>query len=80
MWLPVKIKPLTSESKHAALDANEKEKFGDLLDRVSAIKDGDIIEEVKSYVYKLHAEDILLVYKHMRSIFPVMIRKRWAKK
>ena len=44
MWLAVKVKRFISESKHTALETNEKETFGDLLDRVLAIKD-----EVYSY-------------------------------
>ena len=44
MWLAVKVKRFISESKHTALDTNEKETFRDLLDRVLAIKD-----EVYSY-------------------------------
>ena len=45
MWLAVKVLfRFISESKHTALEANEKETFGDLLERVLAIKD-----EVYSY-------------------------------
>ena len=54
MWLVVRIKRLSSESKHVALEVNEKVKFRDVLDRVLGIKDDSIIEEAKSYVYRLH--------------------------
>ena len=36
MWLAVRIKRFSSESKHGPLEVNEKEKFRDLLFRVSA--------------------------------------------
>ena len=54
MWLAVRIKRLSSERKHVTLEVNEKVKFRDVLDRVLGIKDDSIIEEAKSYVYRLH--------------------------